>query len=186
MGPENPAIARHLAQISSSERPSSRDLVGNALVLITAVLVASSIVLAVLDNMRELEELRSKALKDLHEPHQAGLLVEAVIYDRSSQELRLLLRNARNVPITPSELRESSFVVITSGRTFVLRYSEIPLPGTWSLVGQLRTIGAGEGFVVRLHMTPPVPDYIRLLALLLPTYASVRNITVLESLVVPR
>lgn len=156
------------------------------MVLISAVLAAASIALAVLDGLRELEELRSSAYRDLLELHRSRMLVEVMTYDRSGLELLLKVRNWRDAPLDPSEIRGTSFVLASASRTLTLRYSDDQSPGTWCLNGPLRRIAAGEIFVARLHLPSPVPDGVHSLTLLFPTgLVVVRNITVQGSRVVP-
>jgi hypothetical protein len=129
-------------------------VISEGLVLIAAVIAATSMAMAVISNLQQLQELQSSIVRDLRDRAATKLAVVAVIESPSQpgQVFRVYLKNVGLRELTLAELQGMTAMIVSNSWAGVLRYSADGSPGTWSIEGEVRTVLRGETFVIRLHM----------------------------------
>ena len=145
-------------------------IVSEGLVLIAAVIAATSMAMAVISNLHQLQELQSSVVRDLRDRAMTKLAVVAVIESPSQpgQEFRIYIKNVGLRELTLAELQGMTAMIVSSSWTGVLRYSADGSPGTWSVEGDVRTVLRGETFVIRMHLPTSLGRGEHVLRLVLP------------------
>jgi archaellum component FlaG (FlaF/FlaG flagellin family) len=145
-------------------------VISEGLVLIAAVVAATSMAMAVISNLQQLQELQSSIVRDLRDRAATKLAVVAVIESPSQpgQVFRVYLKNVGLRELTLAELQKMTAMIVSNSWAGVLRYSADGSPGTWSIEGEVRTVLRGETFVIRLHMPTSLGKGEHVLRLVLP------------------
>ncbi len=148
-------------------------IISEGLVLIAAVIAATSMAMAVISNLHQLQELQSSVVRDLRDRSMTKVAVVAVIESpsHSGHELRVYLKNVGQRELTLSDLHGMTAMIVSSSWSGVLRYSADGSPGTWSIEGSLRAVPRGETFVIRLHLSTSLGRGEHVLRLVLPNGA---------------
>jgi archaellum component FlaG (FlaF/FlaG flagellin family) len=112
-------------------------VISEGLVLIAAVIAATSMAMAVISNLQQLQELQSSIVRDLRDRAATKLVVVAVIESPSQpgQVFRVYLKNVGLRELTLAELQGMTAMIVSNSWAGVLRYSTDGSPGTWSIEG---------------------------------------------------
>jgi hypothetical protein len=145
-------------------------VISEGLVLIAAVIAATSMAMAVISNLQQLQELQSSIVRDLRDRAATKLAVVAVIESPSQpgQVFRVYLKNVGLRELTLAELQGMTAMIVSNSWAGVLRYSADGSPGTWSIEGEVRTVLRGETFVIRLQLPTSLRRGEHVLRLVLP------------------
>jgi archaellum component FlaG (FlaF/FlaG flagellin family) len=145
-------------------------VISEGLVLIAAVIAATSMAMAVISNLQQLQELQSSIVRDLRDRAATKLAVVAVIESPSQpgQVFRVYLKNVGLRELTLAELQGMTVMIVSSSWTGVLRYSADGSPGTWSIEGSVRAVLRGETLAIRLQLPTSLGRGEHVLRLVLP------------------
>ncbi len=145
-------------------------IISEGLVLIAAVIAATSMAMAVISNLHQLQEIQSSIVRDLRERAATKLAVVAVIESPSpsGKDLLVYVKNVGLRELTLSELQGMTAMIVSSSWTGVLKHSTDGSPGTWSIEGSVKTVLRGETVVIRLHLPTALGRGEHVLRLILP------------------
>ncbi len=149
-------------------RAVGSSIISEGLVLIAAVIAATSMAMAVISNLNQLQELQTSVVRDLRDRAMTNLAVVAVLYEPSGPELRVYLKNVGTRALTPSDIQGMTVMLVSSSWSGALRYSADGSPGTWSVSGSLKTVLRGDTFLIRLHLPTSLGRGEHVLRLVLP------------------